>query len=61
MNYNVLIVEDEPVLARNMHLYLERQGLSCQTAGSGEGGWRCWTSNAPTWWCWTTTCPVRTG
>ena len=38
MNYNVLIVEDEPVLARNMHLYLERQGLSCQTAGSGEEG-----------------------
>ena len=38
MNYNVLIVEDEPVLARNMHLYLERQGLSCQTAGSGEAG-----------------------
>ena len=38
MSYNVLIVEDEPVLARNMLLYLERHGLSCQTAASGEEG-----------------------
>ena len=38
MSYNVLIVEDEPVLARNMLLYLERHGISCQTAASGEEG-----------------------
>ena len=38
MSYNVLIVEDEPVLARNMHLYLERHGISCQLAASGEEG-----------------------
>ena len=38
MSYSVLIVEDEPVLARNMLLYLERHGLSCQTAASGEEG-----------------------
>jgi DNA-binding NtrC family response regulator len=38
MTYNVLIIEDEPVLARNMHLYLERHGISCQLAASGEEG-----------------------
>jgi len=38
MSYSVLIVEDEPVLARNMLLYLERHGISCQTAASGEEG-----------------------
>jgi len=38
MNYSVLIVEDEPVLARNMHTYLERHGISCQIAASGEEG-----------------------
>jgi two-component system, NtrC family, response regulator AtoC len=38
MSYNVLIVEDEPVLARNMLMYLERHGMSCQTAASGEEG-----------------------
>jgi DNA-binding NtrC family response regulator len=38
MSYNVLIVEDEPVLARNMHLYLERHGIGCQLAASGEEG-----------------------
>ncbi len=38
MSYSVLIVEDEPVLARNICVYLERQGLSCQIAESGEQG-----------------------
>ncbi|MCB2017914.1 MAG: sigma-54-dependent Fis family transcriptional regulator [Hydrogenophaga sp.] len=38
MSYSVLIVEDEPVLARNMLVYLERHGLSCQTASTGEEG-----------------------
>jgi two-component system, NtrC family, response regulator AtoC len=38
MSYNVLIVEDEPVLARNMLMYLERHGITCQTAASGEEG-----------------------
>jgi two-component system, NtrC family, response regulator AtoC len=38
MSYSVLIVEDEPLLARNMLLYLERHGISCQTAASGEEG-----------------------
>jgi two-component system, NtrC family, sensor histidine kinase HydH len=38
MSYSVLIIEDEPVLARNMLLYLERHGISCQTAASGEEG-----------------------
>ena len=38
MSYSVLIVEDEPVLARNMHLYLERQGINSQIAASGEEG-----------------------
>lgn len=38
MSYSVLIVEDEPVLARNMLLYLERHGIACQTAASGEEG-----------------------
>ena len=38
MSYSVLIVEDEPVLARNMLVYLERHGLVCQTAASGEQG-----------------------
>lgn len=38
MNYKVLIVEDEPVLARNMLLYLERHGLTCEGASSGEEG-----------------------
>ena len=38
MSYSVLIVEDEPVLARNMLVYLERHGLICQTASSGEEG-----------------------
>jgi two-component system response regulator AtoC len=38
MSYSVLIVEDEPVLARNMLLYLERHGIACQTASSGEEG-----------------------
>jgi two-component system response regulator AtoC len=38
MSYTVLIVEDEPVLARNMCLYLERLGLFCQVATSGEEG-----------------------
>ena len=38
MSYSVLIVEDEPVLARNMHTYLERHGIGCQLAASGEEG-----------------------
>ena len=38
MSYSVLIVEDEPVLARNMLLYLERHGIACQLAASGEEG-----------------------
>lgn len=38
MSYSVLIVEDEPVLARNMQAYLERHGVSCQLADSGEEG-----------------------
>jgi len=38
MSYSVLIVEDEPVLARNMLLYLERHGIACQLASSGEEG-----------------------
>lgn len=38
MNYSVLIVEDEPVLARNILLYMERQGITCQIAASGEEG-----------------------
>jgi two-component system, NtrC family, response regulator AtoC len=38
LSYSVLIIEDEPVLARNIAVYLERQGLSCQIAESGEQG-----------------------
>ena len=38
MSYCVLIVEDEPVLARNMSAYLGRHGVSCHLAGSGEEG-----------------------
>jgi len=38
MSYSVLVIEDEPVLARNIALYLARQGLSCQLAESGEQG-----------------------
>ena len=39
MSYSVLIVEDEPVLARNIQLYLDREGISAQTAGSAEEAW----------------------
>ncbi|GAA6142384.1 sigma-54 dependent transcriptional regulator [Hydrogenophaga sp. 5NK40-0174] len=38
MNYTALIIEDEPLLARNMMLYLQRHELECQAAGSGEEG-----------------------
>ena len=38
MSYTVLVIEDEPVLARNIVLYLERGGLSAQAANSAEEG-----------------------
>ncbi len=38
MNYTALIIEDEPLLARNMMLYLQRHALECQIAGGGEEG-----------------------
>jgi DNA-binding NtrC family response regulator len=47
MSYSVLIVEDEPVLARNMLLYLERHGLTCQAVGSGEEGLEAMESARP--------------
>jgi two-component system, NtrC family, response regulator AtoC len=38
MSYSVLIIEDEPILARNITLYLERGGLNAQACDSAEAG-----------------------
>ncbi len=38
MAHAILIVDDEATLARNMALYLERQGHDVRVAGSGEEG-----------------------
>ena len=36
--YTVLIIEDEPVLARNIAMFLERGGLQAQVCASAEEG-----------------------
>lgn len=38
MNYSVLVIEDEPILARNIQTYLSRFGIDCQVADSAEAG-----------------------
>lgn len=40
MSYGILIVEDEPVLAKNMGRYLERHGGDVRTAGTGRDALR---------------------
>ncbi len=35
---SVLLIEDEPLLARNILIFLTREGLGAQMAASGEGG-----------------------
>ncbi|MCU0763150.1 MAG: sigma-54 dependent transcriptional regulator [Hydrogenophaga sp.] len=38
MNYSVLVIEDEPILARNIQTYLTRFGVDCHLAESAESG-----------------------
>jgi two-component system response regulator AtoC len=38
MNYSVLVIEDEPILARNIQTYLVRFGVDCHLAESVETG-----------------------
>ena len=38
MTPSILLIEDEPTLARNILLYLEREGLTAAIASSGEAG-----------------------
>lgn len=47
MSTKLLLIEDEVILARNLCIYLERQGLEVQIAHSGEAGLECLDSFAP--------------
>jgi two-component system, NtrC family, response regulator AtoC len=47
MALGVLIVDDEAVLAKNMAIYLQRQGFDVQCAGSAEEGLACLASFRP--------------
>ena len=47
MQPSVLVIEDELVLARNICVSLERDGLQVETAGSGEAGLRRLESFSP--------------
>jgi DNA-binding NtrC family response regulator len=38
MTPSILLIEDEPTLARNICLYLEREGMTVSIASSGEAG-----------------------
>ena len=38
MTPSILLIEDEPTLARNICIYLEREGLVVESASSGEVG-----------------------
>ena len=38
MNPAILVIEDEPVFARNLRVFLEREGLEVAVAPSGESG-----------------------
>ena len=47
MSATILIIDDEPVLARNMCVYLERQGHAVEVAGSAEQGLSLVQAQAP--------------
>ena len=47
MSHAILIIEDEPLLAKNMRTYLERQGHEVQCAASAEEGLALLDSLAP--------------